>query len=157
MPTELSVSASHALRGGWLLLGDATWSGWSRFQELRVTFDNRAQPDVRQAAAWKNNIRVAGGVRRSVGGRWVLSGGTGYETTPVPDSTRNARLPEENHAWFSGGASYRQSESRHFDLYYSHLVTPDAAIRLDDQTAGRLAGSVRWRLNIVGAAAVIRF
>jgi len=157
MPTELSVSASRALPSGWLLLADATWTGWSRFRELRVTFDNPSQPEVRQPALWNDNIRFAAGARKAVAARWTLSGGAGYETTPVPDSTRNARLPEENHAWFSAGAAYQRSGSQHFDVYYSHLVTPDATIRLDDPSAGRLAGSVHWRLNVLGASAVFRF
>jgi long-chain fatty acid transport protein len=157
MPTELSLSASRALQDGWLLLGDVTWTGWSRFQELRVTFDNPSQTDVRQPAAWNDSIRFAGGARKAVAARWTLSGGAGYETTPVPDSTRNARLPEENHAWFSVGAAYQRSEARHFDVYYSHLVTPNAAIRLADPSAGLLAGSVHWRLNVLGASAVFRF
>ena len=157
MPTELSLSASRALQDGWLLLGDVTWSGWSRFRELRVTFDNPAQPEVRQPAAWNDNIRVAGGARKAVGPRWTLSGGAGYETTPVPDSTRNARLPEANHAWFSVGGTYQRSEARHVDVYYSHLVTPNAAIRLEDPSAGRLVGSVHSRVNVLGASVVFRF
>ena len=157
MPSELSVSASRALPGGWMLLGDATWTGWSRFQELRVSFDNPSQPAVRQPADWRDSVRFAVGARNTFARTWTVHGGVGYETTPVPDATRNARLPEENHAWFSAGASYQRSDSLRLDFHASHLVTPNAEIRLDDPFAGRLVGNVHWRLSVFGVSAALRF
>ncbi len=44
MPNELSVSASHDLNDVWTLLGDATWTQWSDFKQLGVTFENALQP-----------------------------------------------------------------------------------------------------------------
>jgi long-subunit fatty acid transport protein len=76
---------------------------------------------------------------------------------PVPDATRNARLPEDDHTWISAGATYAGGGRWTFDLHYSHLITPDAPIRLQDPAAGQLDGAVHWRLNIVGLSATVRF
>ena len=157
MPAELSVSASHNLPGTLTLLGDLTWTNWSVFKSLRVDFDNAFQPPVQQDASWNDSIRIAGGVRASAGPRWVVHTGIAYETTPVPDATRTARLPERAHTWLSGSASHAGSGRWRFDIHASHLLTPDAPIALSDPAAGSLAGTVHWRLTVIGVAAVVTF
>lgn len=157
MPAEVSVSASHRLTDAWTLLGDVTWTDWSVFQTLRLDFDNPAQPAVEQNASWDDSVRVALGARVGLGHRWVVRTGAAYETTPVPDATRTPRLPERHHTWLSGSASYVAGRRWAFDVNFSHLLTPDAPIRLTDPAAGVLAGSVHWRLNVIGFGAVMTF
>lgn len=157
MPAELSVSASRNLSGTWMLLGDVTWTDWSVFKSLRVDFDNPFQPPVQQDASWDDSIRVAGGLRARAGPRWTINGGVAHETSPVPDATRTARLPERAHTWLSGSASYAGSGRWRFDIHASHLLTPDAPIALTDPAAGAMAGTVHWRLTVIGFGAVVTF
>jgi long-chain fatty acid transport protein len=157
MPAELSVSGSHQLTEAWTLLGDVTWTDWSVFEKLRLDFDNPAQPAVVQDASWDDSVRVAVGTRAGLGHRWIVRTGAAYETTPVPDATRTPRLPERHHTWLSGSASYVTGGRWSFDIHVSHLLTPDAPIRLTDPAAGVLAGSVHWRLSVIGFGAVMTF
>jgi long-chain fatty acid transport protein len=157
MPSELSASASRSLAGGWIVLGDLTWTGWAAFRELRLVFDNQLQPDVRQPADWHNATRVAGGASKHVGPVWTIRGGAAYEMTPVPDATRTPRLPEKNHTWLSAGASYVSAAPVRVDVYLSHLITPDADVNLSDPASGTLTGTVHWRLTTFGLAASLRF
>jgi long-chain fatty acid transport protein len=157
MPSELSLSASHRLSDRVTLLGDVTWTDWSVFDKLRVDFENPAQPTIEQAATWDDSLRVAVGARAMFGSRWSLMTGAAYETVPVPDATRTPRLPERDHTWLSAAGRYRASERWTFDFHVSHLITPDARIRLADPAAGVLAGSVHWRLSVIGVGAVVRF
>jgi long-chain fatty acid transport protein len=157
MPAELSISASQQVTDNWALLADVTWTRWSRFQALSVAFDNPLQPPVQQAADWTDVGRVAFGARGKVSSRWEIMAGIAYEDTPVPDATRTARLPEADHTWISGGASYTSMGPWRLDLHVSHLVTPDADIRLEDAAAGRMNGTVHWRLTVAGASLTLRF
>ncbi|MGH9202912.1 MAG: OmpP1/FadL family transporter, partial [Vicinamibacterales bacterium] len=141
----------------WTLLGDVTWTRWSSFRELRVTFDNALQPAVRQNADWDNSLRLAGGARVNVGERWSLRAGVAHETTPVPDATRTPRLPERDHTWLAGSVGYGRGGRWQWDAHFTHLMTPDAPIALQDPFAGSLRGAVHWRLNIIGVSATIQF
>jgi long-chain fatty acid transport protein len=138
------------------MLGDVTWTRWSAFRELVVTFDNPLQPAVRQAASWNNSTRVAGGARVQASDGWTLRGGAAHETTPVPDATRTPRLPEGAHTWLAGGATYSGARWQ-WDVSVTHLITPDAPIALGDPAAGTLRGTVHWRLTIAGVSATLRF
>ncbi|MGH9382812.1 MAG: OmpP1/FadL family transporter [Vicinamibacterales bacterium] len=157
MPHELSVSASHDLNRRWTLLGDATWTRWSSFKELRVTFENPAQPTIQQPANWRDSKRVAVGAKGALTDRWSFRTGAAYETAPVPAATRTPRLPEENHTWLSAGATYAGSNRWSFDAHVSHLITPDAAVSLTDPAAGQLIGDVHWRLTVAGVSVTRRF
>jgi long-chain fatty acid transport protein len=157
MPRELSVGGSHELAPNWVLLGDFTWTDWSRFDELTVTFANPVQPDLTQAAHFKDSFRTAVGVLYRATDSWDLRAGGVYESTPVPDATRNPRLPEVDNTAFSVGATYRVGQRYDFDFSYSHLLPHDAPMSLEIPGAGELVGSVRWRVDILAASLTMRF
>jgi long-chain fatty acid transport protein len=157
MPHEISGSVAYDINKQWVVVGDLTWTNWSRFEQLTVTFDNPAQPAIMQAANYANRFRGAGGVAYRVNERWTIRGGGLYEATPVPDSTRTPRLPEVNNAGFCVGGTLRMTPSWDFDFSWSHLIPHDAPLHLVDPAAGLLDGSVRWRTDAVGFGVSARF
>ena len=52
LPPTLMFSAAHKVHERVELLADATWTGWSSFDELRVEFDNPIQPDTFNTLAY---------------------------------------------------------------------------------------------------------
>jgi long-chain fatty acid transport protein len=157
MPRELDIGGSHELAQNWVLLGDFTWTDWSRFDHLTVAFANPLQPELTQAANFKDSFRGAVGVVCRATDSWDLRAGGVYESTPVPDTTRNPRLPEVDNTAFSVGATYRVGDRFDFDFSYSHLLRHDAPISLEIPGAGELVGSVRWRVDIIAASLTMRF
>jgi long-chain fatty acid transport protein len=152
MPTDIAMSASQAVNAKWTLLGDVSWSGWSAFKTLGVTFDNPLQPAISQNEAWRNTLRGAVGGEYHANDRWTWRAGGAYEMVPVPDTTRGPRLPEENHVWMSVGGTHRLSPTMTIDFSYAHLRTKDAPMSLVDPNAGTLLGQVHWRLNVFAVA-----
>lgn len=156
MPAELAMSGSYPLTPTWTILGDVTWTDWSRFQALRVRFDNPSRPPLQQAANWEDSLRLAVGTSKQLKD-WTVRAGVAYDTTPVPDSTRTPRLPEADHTWISGSVTYTASRRWKLDVHVSHLITPDAPIRQVDAVSGLLEGTMHWRLTVLGAAVVVTF
>lgn len=149
MPHDVAVNLSQALNDRWMLLGDVSWSAWSAFKTLEVTFDNPLQPAITQDHSWRNTVRGAVGGEYRASDRWTWRAGAAYEMAPVPDKTRGPRLPEKNHVWMSAGVTRRFSDTSSIDISYSNLRTKTAPLALTDPLAGTLAADVRWRLNIV--------
>lgn len=128
LPASFSFSVSHkADRFTWLF--DATWTGWSSFEELRIEYDNPAQPDSVTTEDWDDTMRYSVGLDYQYSDQWVLRTGLAYDETPIPSKERRTpRLPGNDRTWLSLGATYMASETMSWDFGYSHLFIKDAKI-----------------------------
>ncbi|MGD8591519.1 MAG: outer membrane protein transport protein [Gammaproteobacteria bacterium] len=120
-PQTLSLSAYHRY-DALAVMADITWTGWSAFQELRIKYDNPAQPDSVTTEDWNDTFRYALGVNYRTAPQWLLRGGMAYDETPVPNSQRRTpRIPDNDRLWLSLGFGYQASKALGVDFGYSHL------------------------------------
>ena len=128
LPASMSFSVSHRVdKFTWL--ADFTWTGWSSFDELRIEYDNPAQPDSVTTEDWDDTMRYSIGLDYQYTDRWVLRTGLALDETPVPNKERRTpRLPGNDRTWLSFGATYMQNEALSWDFGYSHLFIDDAKI-----------------------------
>jgi long-chain fatty acid transport protein len=159
MPHELSLSTAIDLTADrrWLLVADFTWTDWSRFRELTVSFDNPDQPPITQAARYEDSWRGAVGAIWRLTDSWTLRMGGLYEDIPVPDATRTPRLPEADNVGITLGGSYRLRPAWDLDFAWSHLIPHDAGIGLTDPSSGTLNGTVEWTTNAIAVGISHRF
>jgi long-chain fatty acid transport protein len=157
MPGELSGSVAYSFGPKWIVVGDVTWTNWSPFERLTVTFENPAQAPLSQDAAYEDSIRSAIGVIYRTNATWTFRAGVLYEDTPVPDATRTPRLPEADNVGMSLGGSVRLNTTWDLDFSWSHLFPHDAPIRLVDPNAGLLYGDVRWKTDALAVGLNARF
>jgi len=137
LPASLMFSVAHQITDKIQLLGDATWTGWSAFKELRITFDNPVQPDSFNTQAWKDVWRISGGVNYTMNKKLTLRTGLAYDQDPVPSPTRRtARIPGNDRTWFSLGAGYRISDRFSVDVGYAHLFVDETPIANASEAAG---------------------
>lgn len=161
LPDSLSVSLWHDVNDRFAVMGDITWTNWSRFQELRIRFDNPSEADAVTTQQWEDTLRYSLGARYRTGA-WQLRAGVAYDETPVPDpALRNPRIPDNDRTWLSGGVGYKISEALSLDLGYAHLFVKDAAIRKtatgEDRFRGALSGSFRSSVDIISSELSWRF
>lgn len=153
MPDSLSLAVARQLGSRWTLLGDATWTGWSKIKQLKVVRDNGALLDT-TPENFRNTWRIGLGTNYRHSDRWTLKAGVAYDQTPVNDRDRTPRLPDSDRTWLSIGGQYRVSNSAKLDFGYAHLFMRNASI---DQNAGssagfgRLTGTYRNSVDILGA------
>ena len=147
-PDSLSVSVHSEVSPKWSLLGDLTWTGWSKFKELRVRFDNGA-PDAVTPENWRNTVRVSLGAGYKMDDRWTLRGGIAYENSPIRDEFRTARIPDNAHTLLGLGFNYKLSKARSLDFGYMHAFVKDAPVNTSTPTAGTLAGTYKVSADVV--------
>lgn len=111
LPETVNLSAYVGLDNKWALLGDLNWTRWSRFEELRVKFDN-GSPDSVVKEAWRNTVRAGAGVNYRYNDAWLLRGGLSYEPSPVKDAFRTPAFPiQAARSSHSGCSSSRRSRA----------------------------------------------
>jgi long-chain fatty acid transport protein len=149
LPETVNLSAYTELDSRWAVMGDINWTRWSRFNELRIRFDNGA-PDSVVPEQWRNVIRVGLGASYRYSDAWKLRGGISYEQSPVKDAFRTPSVPDAARKLVAVGVQYKPSPRTAWDLGYAHVFIKDAAIsRADPPLGGTLTGSYDNNVNIL--------
>jgi long-chain fatty acid transport protein len=153
-PAMLNIGARFGLGDGWTLLGEANWTDWTSFDELRIRSQNPAQPDDVTLANWDSSWFFSGGIEYQPDQHWTLRAGAAYDESPIPDSTLGPRIPDADRTWVTLGATYHASDSVDVSVGASHLFLPDRDIHLSatepaNAFRGFLDGRSKASVNVV--------
>lgn len=154
LPASLMFSVAHQLNDKVQLLGDATWMGWSTFEELRIKFDNPVQPDSFNTQAWEDVWRISAGVNYAMNNKLTLRTGLAYDQDPVPSVTlRTARIPGNDRTWLSFGAGYKVSNAVSLDVGFAHLFVDETPIDNASEADGgtTIRGVFDANINLLSA------
>ena len=149
LPDSLSLSIYQQISDRWSVMGDVAWTNWSRFEELRIEFDNPAQPDSVEPENWEDTFRLGIGANYKPNERWTLRTGVAYDPTPIEDEFRTARIPGSDRYWLSFGSSYQVSDSFGLDVAYVHIFSDDTSIDSSTPVGGNLQGDYDNNADIV--------
>ena len=152
LPESFSVSAFSRLNDRWDLMGDVTWTRWSRFQALAVTRKNGTPLGAPTIENWDNTLRYSIGASYHYSDAIVLRAGLAYDEEAISDEYRTARIPGNDRKWLSLGAGWQVTPNSKLDIGYAHLFIGDANINDNKGLAsGRLSGSFDGNVNILSA------
>ncbi|MBI5007415.1 MAG: outer membrane protein transport protein [Nitrosomonadales bacterium] len=150
MPDSFSLSGFHKLNDKWDLMADATRTGWSVLQQMKIDRSNGSNVQTVQEN-WKDTWRFAVGATHHYSGQWLSRIGVAYDHTPVPDAYRTARIPDSDRTWLTIGGQYKPSQSGTIDFGYAHLFMKDVTIADNQAAAGRgnLVGTYKSGVDIL--------
>lgn len=166
-PESLSLSIVHELNARWSLLGDVTWTNWSRFKELRFRYGNGQQPDTVMPQNWKDSYYVAVGATYKPDETWVYRFGIAYDQSATRDADRSALQPDNDRLRVSLGASYALTPALTLNIGYAHIFVAESSI--DSRSASlpnirgftplfhRLIGSYDNHVDMLGIGASLKF
>lgn len=128
LPASLALSVAHKV-DSFTWLADITWTGWSSFDELRINYENDAQPASVTTEDWDDTFRYSVGFDYQYSGNMILRSGIAVDETPVPSAERRTpRLPGDTRTWLSFGLTYNWNDDLTVDVGYSHLFIDDTKI-----------------------------
>ncbi len=162
LPETVSIGAYQALGARWAVMGEAAWTRWSRFDALKIRFDNTAQPDSITEEDWNDTWFFALGASYRARDDLVLRFGAAYDQSPIPNAKRTPRVPDTDRYWLSIGATYQPLETISFSAGYTHIFLDDASIHLQadspgNAARGNLAADVDAGIDLFGVQVQWRF
>lgn len=150
LPESASLALHHQLNAQWAVMADASWTRWSRFEELRINSDVSRLNSVK-TEDWDNTMRYGLGLEYKPNMRWSWRTGIAYDETPIPNAQRRTpRIPDNDRTWVAVGASYQYSDNLVFDAAYAHLFMKDSRIDDTDGSGNQLLGNYKSSVDIVG-------
>lgn len=143
--------------GDFALHGTVAWTDWSSFEEIRVRFDNPAQPDAIDEQHWDDTWFYSVGATYQVDPAWQLRAGIAFDNTPTQDAFRTPRIADGDRTWLSAGFGWQASEQLALDVGYTHIFVDDSSIDTRTSTGNRLIGTFDNKVDILAVTARYSF
>jgi long-chain fatty acid transport protein len=142
LPESIVGSAYERLGDKWSIMADLMWTRWSRFEKLRIRFDDNSPDNVTQYD-WNDSWRFSVGSEYRPTSRWSIRGGLALDQSPIPNAQRrDPRLPGTDRRWVTVGATYRPNDLVSVDFAYAYVKLKDAEINNTiDLTSGVMPGA----------------
>jgi long-chain fatty acid transport protein len=153
MPDSASLAISHQLNDKWQLLGDVTWTRWSRIQNVALVLTGSGLAPAGTVSdildlQFKDSYRAGVGANYRWTDNFMLKLGVAYDKSPVPDAAhRSVFLPDSDRTWLSFGAKHQLTKNGVLDVGYAHLFMSDS-----DTLRNKLVGFVAGRQGIVSGS-----
>ena len=129
LPENLSISAFTRLNDTWDLMGDVTWTRWSRFDELRIVRDNGTNSTLAVTPEnWDNTMRYSVGLNYRYNDTLKFRAGLAYDEEAISTKFRTVRIPGNDRKWLALGAGWQATPSTRLDIGYAHLFISDTKI-----------------------------
>lgn len=168
LPDSVSWGIAHPINRAWELLGDITWTNWSKIKA--VPFVATTASVLRPVGATLDtfNLQFKDGWRVGVGANWnwrddfQVKFGVAYDKTPVTDEFRTPFLPDQDRTWLAIGGKYRMSKQATLDFGYAYLFVKDASINqqkgiVTAPLQGNIIGNYESNVNIISAQLTYSF
>jgi len=135
-PESVDTSVTFELDERWTLYAGATFTRWSRLQEIVV--ENEGTPTlpllgnrfatVSEELKWHDTWSYAIGAAYQLNPQWVLRTGLAIDPSPAENEHRTVRIPVGNRKVFSVGAGWSPNADLTIDVAYSYLRENKASV-----------------------------
>jgi long-chain fatty acid transport protein len=125
LPDTFILSVWQQVSDRWEAMGDLSYTHWSTLDKLSIR--HATGTDV-ETFNYDDSWRFAWGAAYKASDALKVKFGIAYDRTPVSDSNRSARVPDNDRIWFSIGGQYSAGKMGRFDLGYAYLYVKDANI-----------------------------
>jgi long-chain fatty acid transport protein len=153
-PEIVTLGIKYQVNDQWKLMGGVEWANWSRFKSLDLALSGG--PTLTTVEKWKDSWYFSAGAEYDLNDKLTLRGGAAYEKSPVPDSTRTPRLPDNDRIWLSAGASYKINDWLTANIAYSHVFVKDGGVNLAaSPLLPPLTANFKQHIDIASVSAVV--
>jgi long-chain fatty acid transport protein len=158
LPETASLSGHFELNDRWAVLGDMTYTRWSRIRALDVSFDNPLQPPLTENLEWRDTLRVSVGAIHRLSDRWKALGGIAIDPSPVSAQYQRPRLLVGDRVLVGTGLSYSIGAGVEIAAAYMHSFSESVRMNLPQPTAsGNLVGDVDLSADLFSLRGLVRF
>ena len=143
LPSMLEFGARLQATDRLALFADLSVLYWSDLTELRVDFENPAQPPTIEELEYDTAARYAVGADYDISPDWTVRAGLAFDETPSTPEFATARIPDNDRIYYAVGVTFTGLHIAQLDIGYNYIdVDPtdfDRTNRLGDRVRGRVS------------------
>jgi long-chain fatty acid transport protein len=158
LPAILHFSLYQRFDRQFAVMGDITWTQWSRLQSVPIVFQNPATPPNVLKLNYEDAMRYSAGFEWYARKDLTIRLGFAYDETPIRSpGFRSPRIPDNNRYFLAAGVRWSPTHFMDLDVGYAHLFVQDAGVDFTDAQGHDLRGKFDAAINIVSAAVTFRW
>ena len=139
-PETINFSITQQMSDRLKLMAGASWTRWSRFDEILVTGPS-GETITQEEQDYSNAWAYALGGEYQLNPQLALRAGITLDFTPTSDEYRSARIPSDDRRIFSIGAGWSPTDDLTLDFAYSYLTERSTRVDQERQDANGLITS----------------
>jgi len=158
LPSILRLSVYQRFERQFALMGDITWTEWSRLQRVPIVFQNAATPSNILPVNYDDTVRCSAGFEWYANKDWTLRLGFAYDETPIQSPQFGTpRIPDNNRYFLGAGFRWSPTHFMDVDFGYAHLFVEEQRVDFTDSQGHELRGKFDISVDIVSAAVTFRW
>lgn len=160
LPDTFILSVWQQVSDRWEAMGDLSYTRWSSLDKLDVLRRSNGSPLTTERFGYDNSWRVAWGAAYKATDKVKYKFGIAYDRTPISNSDRSARVPDNDRLWLSLGAQWNTGAYGKVDVGYSYLYVKDPKInqtKVIGLTTNVLRGDYDTSAHILGVQYSVGF
>lgn len=149
LPDTFILSVWQQVSDRWEAMGDLSYTRWNTLKSLNVINRNSGTQLTSEAFNYDSSWRVAWGAAYQANDAMKLKFGIAYDRTPVSNTDRSARVPDNDRLWFSLGGQWNTGGFGKIDVGYAYLYVKDPSIE-QTKVGTTLRGQYDTGAHVVG-------
>ena len=129
LPDIATFSIRQRVTNDFTLMGTVEWTNWSLLKQFDIQPVAGFNPPP-EAYDWKDGWMFSIGGEYALTDSLMLRAGYAYEISPVPDSTRGVRVPDNDRHWLSAGITYVPNDWLKLHASYTHIFVKDGDVNI---------------------------
>jgi long-chain fatty acid transport protein len=158
LPDILHFSLYQRFAHQFALMGDVTWTHWSRLQTVPIVFENPGTPANVLTINYDDSMRYALGLEWYACKTLTFRTGIAYDQTPIQSpELRTPRIPDNDRFWLAFGAKWSPRDWLDLDIGYTHIFVDDPSSNFTDNQGHQLIGTYDAHVDIVSASVTVKW
>ncbi len=149
LPDTLTWSVWQQLSERWEVMGDLSYTRWGSLKQLEVFNRTTGAALPGEVFNYSNAWRLAWGAAYKANERLKIKFGIAYDRTPVKDSDRSVRVPDNDRLWLSFGGQWNTGGYGIIDLGYAYLYVKDPSLA-QNRNGVNLVGAYDASAHLLG-------
>jgi len=139
-------------------MAEVARTDWHSLEEIRITFDNPAQPDSAENYLWEDSWFYSLGGEYKFSDSFTFRAGVARDDSPISLPHRTPRMPDQDRMWYSLGLTWNATENFELSASYVKIDLVDTPeVNIGSSTGARLVGDYDGGADLYGISAQYRF